>query len=526
MSIVKQLYKNIQSNIFFSYKLTAIVTVMISLINIIFWQINYTDNMITGYSINPKSTMKVITSISFILLGFSYYTGHKLKIKILIFCGISIQLIEGLLIYLKHPYTQELSLSSNITLVMFTLSFVAIYFTKVKETRLAFLTTNSFLYLLASFAVFYYLLDMEELINFTGFETLSWNTSILFFMNSISLFEYRLIRKIDALNLKETSIKEIHPYNYYPYFFLIPILITITLSILAYFKYITVVQAAFIIILFLSTSSFINMFLYSSNFIRFYIDISNKANELEKSNKELSHVNKQLNTLNKSINSKNVYLEDFASITSHNLREPIVALSELNKITHYITKETDLDKKELKEMYNNSIESLNQGINNLIQYHNFIKNEDDITKTTILLSKSITQVYNELKYLKPKLTILTVDISEDILLPQNYINNILRNLITNSFKYKKEDKPLNIKILAYKTDQTYKILYRDNGIGIDLIKNKLNIFKKAQRFHEKSKLSNGYGLYYTNLYVEKLKGTIQIYSTPGAGTAFKIQIKA
>jgi signal transduction histidine kinase len=525
MSFTKFIYKQLKENLFFSYKSTALVTLLVSVINIVFWQIHYTDNVITGYTINPKATMKAITSVGFLLLAFSYFTKNKKSIKILIVSGILLQCIQFAVGCLKITNLPSLNLSSAVTSVMFILSFLAIYFIKVKRIRIVFLILNSILYLLASFSVFYYLLDMNELVKFIGFETLSWNAAILFFMNSISLFEYKLITRIDTLNIKEILIKETHPYKYYPFFFLIPILITTIVSILAYFKLITIIVAAFLIILFLSASSFINMFLYSNNFIRFYIEITNKANELEETNRELSRLNKKLSMLNKKVNHKNAYLEDFAAITSHNLREPIVALDELNKITNYITTETGLRENELKEMYNSSIERLTQGIDNLIEYHNFIKNEDEIKKKSTWLSNSINETFKTLEHLKPKDTTITIDIAEDILLTKNYIENILRNLITNSFKYKKENIPLEIKIVAYKTAGNYKILFRDNGIGIDLIKNKFNLFKKAKRFHEKSKTSNGYGLYYTKLYVEKLKGTIAIYSSPHKGTAFRIQIK-
>ncbi|WP_338357891.1 HAMP domain-containing sensor histidine kinase [Yeosuana marina] len=519
------LNNNSQKSFFFSYKLTAFFTIAAALVNIILWQTGHIKNVFTGYTINPNATMKVITSLSFILLGCCYVTDNKTIIKRLIICGLLLQVGQLVLVVTGLSNNLGWNLSSGATLFMFGLVFLAVFYIKVKRIRIPFLIINSILYTTASFAVYYYLLDMNELISFKGFETLSWNTSILFFINAISLYEYKLIKRIGSVKLKEILVTNTHPYKYYPFFFLIPIILITTVSVLTYLKYLTIVQTAFFIILFLSVSSFINMFLYSNNFIRFYLDITDKASQLEIKNKKLYGLNLQLKRLNKKINNKNAYLEDFATITSHNLREPIVALSELHKLTNYSALEGTLENKELKEMYNSSIERLNKGIESLIQYHEFIKNEDNPKKETTLLSSSIKSVFNELTPLKPKGTTLTLDIANDLKLTKSYIDDILTNLFTNSFKYKKDREDLKLKIIAYKTNDTYKILFRDNGIGIDLLKNKLNLFKKAKRFHQKSKNSNGYGLYYTKLYVEKLNGTIDIYSKPKWGTALRIQIK-
>lgn len=203
---------------------------------------------------------------------------------------------------------------------------MSFYFIKVKINKTSFLIVNGFLYVLSNFAVFLYLLNVNRVNAIIGFETLSWNTSILFFMNSISLFELKLVKRIDTLKFRNIGINESHPYKYYPFFFLMPILFITGISVLYQINLLTVIESAFIIILFLNTSSFINMFLYSYNFIKYYIEINEKSNQLQIKNHELSKLNEKLTSLNKTISKKKAYLEDFATITSHSLREPIVAL--------------------------------------------------------------------------------------------------------------------------------------------------------------------------------------------------------
>lgn len=507
-----------------SYKLTAIATIAVSVINIYYWLVGDLFNIFTGYTINPVATMKAITSVGFLILVANYYLKNKRVIEILIFTGLLVQYTQFSLIYFEIVDPEDCYLSSPITIFMFSLAYLAFYFIKVRSKKILFLIFNGILYLLSAFAVFYYLLDMQELNTISGFETLSWNTAMLFFMNSISLFELKLIKHIDSMKLQEIISRKTHPYNYFPFFFLVPILLILFVSVLAYYKIITIVQATFLIFLFLNTSSFINMFFYSYNFILFYLNVTEKASELKVINRKLNNLNTELAKLNKQLKQKNTYLEDFATITSHNLREPIIALSELQKISEQITTEDSFEDYDIKSMYKASIDRLKQGINSLVQYHKFIKNEDMIAQESISLKKGIEDVYTDLKLSIPKDTVINFNFKDDILLPKNYIDTIFKNLLTNSFKFKKESIPLNINITAYKINGNYTIFYKDNGIGINLGLFKNQLFNKRSRFHKKSNNSNGYGLFYTKLCVEKLKGKIDVYSTLGKGTGFKIKL--
>ncbi len=510
---------------FFSFKFTALATIIASFINIYFWLSGNINNIFTGYTINPDATMKIITSISFILLASIYFTNNKTLIKSLIAFGLIIQCIQFLLTFFNIYTSDYWALSSPITLVLFCLAFMSFYFIKVKINKTSFLIVNGFLYVLSNFAVFLYLLNVDRVNAIIGFETLSWNTSILFFMNSISLFELKLVKRIDTLKFRNIGINESHPYKYYPFFFLMPILFITGISVLYQINLLTVIESAFIIILFLNTSSFINMFLYSYNFIKYYIEINEKSNQLQIKNHELSKLNEKLTSLNKTISKKKAYLEDFATITSHSLREPIVALVELKKVTDCIPLKEEFPKEELNNMYMASIQRLNQGINSLINYHKFIKTEDLIHKAETTVSKSIKDTYKSLENLKPDDTTLNIDITSDQLFPKIYINNIFENLFTNSFKFKNKTEALNIQITCYKTKNAYNIFYKDNGIGINLKEHKNDVFKKGKRFHYQSNSSNGYGLFFVKLYVNKLNGKIAVFSEVDKGTAFRIIIK-
>ena len=65
------------------------------------------------------------------------------------------------------------------------------------------------------------------------------------------------------------------------------------------------------------------------------------------------------------------------------------------------------------------------------------------------------------------------------------------------------------------------IAFEDNGIGIDLDKHRNSIFGLFKTFNGNSD-SVGLGLFMTKNQVELMQGKIEIESTLGKGTIFKI----
>ena len=67
------------------------------------------------------------------------------------------------------------------------------------------------------------------------------------------------------------------------------------------------------------------------------------------------------------------------------------------------------------------------------------------------------------------------------------------------------------------------MVVEDNGISIDLSKQKDAIFGMFQTFHGNSD-AVGFGLFITKNQVEAMDGKIEIESAPDKGTAFKIYL--
>ena len=227
----------------------------------------------------------------------------------------------------------------------------------------------------------------------------------------------------------------------------------------------------------------------------------------------------------KELTQNNKDLQQFSYITSHNLRAPLSNLTGLLNLIEDIP----IENQELKEIidgFNKSTHLLNDTINDLVKVI-IIKDNPSIEKESLMLKDIFEDVFSQLDFLiglhKP---IILFNFEEVSFLNTNksYLESILLNLLTNSIKYKSETRKLKITIAAHELGESVVLIFKDNGIGIDLERNKDKIFGLYQRFHDYPD-SKGLGLYLVKSQVETMGGTISIESKVNVGTTFTLTFK-
>jgi signal transduction histidine kinase len=102
-----------------------------------------------------------------------------------------------------------------------------------------------------------------------------------------------------------------------------------------------------------------------------------------------------------------------------------------------------------------------------------------------------------------------------------YLESILLNLFTNSLKYHATDRTLKISVTTKETPDGVSLTFKDNGIGIDMARNKDKIFGLYQRFHNYPD-SKGLGLYLVKSQIESMGGSITVESKVDKGTTFTL----
>jgi len=230
----------------------------------------------------------------------------------------------------------------------------------------------------------------------------------------------------------------------------------------------------------------------------------------------------ELQELTKALTKTNNELEKFAYITSHNLRAPVVKLLSLTEIQKEDNLPEDF-RKEIENKIYESVKRLDSTLNDLVEIV-ASKATDNIKIETLDLQNELNQVLKSIeKQVKDSGAKIESDFSEcnAISYPKRYLNSILLNLLTNAIKYRSPERQLLISLKTH-TEQDYVVLdFIDNGVGIDMQRFGKKIFGIYQRFHTKIE-GRGLGLYIIKSQIEAMDGKIEVDSTPGSGTTFRI----
>ncbi|WP_281337285.1 PAS domain-containing protein [Flavobacterium eburneipallidum] len=256
----------------------------------------------------------------------------------------------------------------------------------------------------------------------------------------------------------------------------------------------------------------------SDNELSHWVSIQRDITEIKKQEVEKEQLIRELTQNNKD-------LQQFSYITSHNLRSPLSNLTGLLNLIEDIPIENP-DLQEILNGFKKSTHLLNETIDDLVKVI-VIKDNPSIQKEEILLKEVFENVFSQLDFLiglhKP---IIKIDFEKAPVLNTNkaYLESILLNLLTNAIKYKSKNQQSKITISTTPLDNSVILIFKDNGIGIDLVRNKDKIFGLYQRFHDYPD-SKGLGLYLVKSQVEAMGGSINIESEVDKGTTFTLIFK-
>lgn len=214
----------------------------------------------------------------------------------------------------------------------------------------------------------------------------------------------------------------------------------------------------------------------------------------------------------------NSELDSFVYHASHDLRSPLTSILGL---VHLGLKETANAPDYLK-MIQKRVEHLDSLLKDLISvsYNNTVRTEHQAFD----FEQEVQTLLNVLHTPEHPVKI-TTDISQQIDFKTDAVRmrTILRNLLSNSFKYYNPDVATPAVHLSVRVGKSCcAILLRDNGIGIhQKFKNK--VFDMFFRATDRS-AGSGLGLYIVKSMVEKLRGRISFESTLNVGTTFLVSI--
>ncbi|MGY4535774.1 PAS domain S-box-containing protein [Mucilaginibacter sp. UYNi724] len=212
--------------------------------------------------------------------------------------------------------------------------------------------------------------------------------------------------------------------------------------------------------------------------------------------------------------------EDFNRIVAHNLRGPA---GSIRMILNMIGDSADDEEKdEFLQMLNQSSESLNETLNELMRVLE-VRNSKNIAYDTCDLNEmvKVTDAMLKGQMIEKKARITTDFGVTSMEFPKMYLESIFYNMVSNSLKYSKPDVPPVINITSALVNGHVTLTFEDNGLGIDLVRHGNDMFKLNSVFHAGHD-SKGIGLFMTKTQIETFGGKISVESEPNIGTKFTI----
>ena len=255
-------------------------------------------------------------------------------------------------------------------------------------------------------------------------------------------------------------------------------------------------------------------------------DISEQTRQKKTIKKQVKKLQDKNEELKKYIDS-NMQLENFAYITSHDLREPLRTISGFARLLErkYIGK---LDK--TADEYLGYILTSAQNMDALIQdlllfsrVHNSSEHRVEEIDTEKLLQKIIESIQDTIK--ETGAIVVYENIPDTIIANESKIQQLFQNLIANAIKFRKKDTIPKVKIAAKSKQKYWEFTIQDNGIGIkDEYFDK--IFMIFKRLHTKDEYEGtGIGLSLCKKIIEQHGGEIRLESKIGDGTTFYFTIE-
>jgi signal transduction histidine kinase/CheY-like chemotaxis protein/HAMP domain-containing protein len=268
-----------------------------------------------------------------------------------------------------------------------------------------------------------------------------------------------------------------------------------------------------------------------------------QKNEVEAKNKEVEEARRSLEEKAEQLTLTSKYKSEFLANMSHELRTPLNSLLILAQQL-YENAEGNLNDKQIR--YAKTIHSCGDDLINLI---------NDILDLSKIESGFISANFSKVRFaeiasfvettFKPisEARHLRFNIQTDKKLPesletdQQRLNQILKNLLSNAFKFTEKGE---VKLKIFEADKSRKFgnasldnaskivafAISDTGIGIPLDKQNIifEAFQQAEGSTSRKYGGTGLGLSISRGLAELLGGTIELESTPGSGSTFTLYV--
>ena len=239
----------------------------------------------------------------------------------------------------------------------------------------------------------------------------------------------------------------------------------------------------------------------------------------------LKSKNTSLAEINAELEASNHDLQQFASVASHDLQEPlrkILIFSTMLRDRHELSAKSEV----FLEKIIASSERMRTMITDILSYSRLSTSDSDFSPVD--LREVVAEILDDYEILiKEKGATFLIEDLPEVEANRGQIKQVFQNLISNSLKFSQKNKAPVIEVSSYEVaNGTHCLTITDNGIGFDE-QYREKIFSLFERLNTKDKFEgSGIGLAITKKIIDKHNGTITALSQAGEGASFMITLPA
>jgi CheY-like chemotaxis protein/signal transduction histidine kinase len=260
-------------------------------------------------------------------------------------------------------------------------------------------------------------------------------------------------------------------------------------------------------------------------------ELEEKASLLEEKNQAIEEARAAINVKVEELETTGKYKSEFLANMSHELRTPLNSILVLARILKD-NKPANLSEDQIKyaSVIFNAGNDLLTLINDILDLSKIESGKLDMQNEDVKISEILADMeslFSEVASNKKiRFTTSVKNVSPIIFTDKVRVEQVIKNLLSNAFKFTPEDGAIAINVDAGKSPQTVSFSIRDTGIGIPADKQKIifEAFQQADGSTSRKYGGTGLGLSISRELASLLGGAITLQSKQGEGSEFTLTI--
>ncbi|UYZ59747.1 PAS domain-containing sensor histidine kinase [Hymenobacter latericus] len=247
--------------------------------------------------------------------------------------------------------------------------------------------------------------------------------------------------------------------------------------------------------------------------------------QAEEQREQLARANELLTTKNEQLTRINADLDSFVYTASHDLKQPINNMAGLFGELKRVASFNDPEAEPMMQMFEDALQQILTTIGGLTEVVQLQRQLERVPAEEILLQPVCEEIIRSLQRPDEVPAHFSLDFAAapTLRMARPGLHSMLYNLLSNAIKYASPERPPHVHLSTQPDGDQVVLRVQDNGRGINLQRHGHELFQLFRRFHPEV-VGSGMGLYLVNRLVHQAGGHVEVDSTVGEGTTFRIYL--